>query len=157
MSFLDVFKPKWQSSDLTIRKQAVQSLSATDLDALLYIATNEGDANLRKLAIQKISSPEHLNKLLETEQDSSVRGAIKEVLKKSFFKTVKNHIGKPSVQIRKILEELPVKDKEELLPIAKSTEVRLELVNDCTKQGVLAGVAKSDTTRRSCSCRSCQS
>jgi len=144
MSFLDVFKPKWQSSDLTIRKQAVQSLSATDLDALLYIATNEGDANLRKLAIQKISSPEHLNKLLETEQDSSVRGAIKEVLKKSFFKTVKNHVGKPSVQIRKILEELPPKDKEELLTVAKSVEVRLELISDCTKQGVLAQVAKSD-------------
>ncbi|MDR2594729.1 MAG: DUF349 domain-containing protein [Fibromonadaceae bacterium] len=144
MSFLDVFKPKWQSSDLTVRKQAVQSLNATDLDALLYIATNEDDANLRKLAVQKISSPEHLNKLLETEQDNSVKGAIREVLKKSFFKTVKNHVGKPSVQIRKILEELPVKDKEELLPIAKSTEVRLELISDCTKQGVLAGVAKSD-------------
>ncbi len=85
MSFLDVFKPKWQSSDLTVRKQAVQSLNATDLDALLYIATNEDDANLRKLAVQKISSPEHLNKLLETEQDNSVKGAIKEVLKKSFF------------------------------------------------------------------------
>jgi hypothetical protein len=144
MSFLDVFKPKWQSSDLTVRKQAVQGLSATDLDALLYIATNEDDANLRKLAVQKISSPEHLNKLLETEQDNSVKGAIKEVLKKSFFKTVKNHVGKPSVQIRKILEELPPKDKEELLTAAKSTEVRLELVSDCTKQGVLAGVAKSD-------------
>jgi len=144
MSFLDVFKPKWQSSDLTVRKQAVQSLSATDLDALLYIATNEDDANLRKLAVQKISSPEHLNKLLETEQDNSVKGAIKEVLKKSFFKTVKNHVGKPSVQIRKILEELPPKDKEELLTVAKSTDVRLELIGDCTKQGVLAQAAKSD-------------
>jgi len=145
MSLLDVFKPKWQSSDLTIRRQAVQSLGATDLDALLDIATNEGDANLRKLAIQKISSPEHLNKLLETEQDASVKNVIKEALKKSFFKTVKNHVGKPSVQIRKILEELPVKDKEELLPVAKSIEVRLELISDCTKQGVLAQVAKSES------------
>ncbi|MCL1956121.1 MAG: DUF349 domain-containing protein [Fibromonadales bacterium] len=144
MSFLNVFKPKWQNSDLTVRKQAVQSLGATDLDALLYIATNEDDANLRRLAIQKISAPEHLNKLLETEQDASVKSAIKEALKKSFFKTVKNHVGKPSVQIRKILEELPPKDKEELLTVAKSTEVRLELINDCSKQGVLAQVAKSD-------------
>jgi hypothetical protein len=144
MSLLDVFKPKWQSSDLIIRKQAIQSLSATDLDALLDIATNEGDANLRKLAIQKISSPEHLNKLLETEQDASVKNAIKEALKKSFFKTVKNHIGKPSMQIRKILEELQAKDKEELLPVAKSAEIRLELISDCTKQGVLAQVAKND-------------
>jgi hypothetical protein len=144
MSLLNVFKPKWQSSDLTIRRQAVQSLSATDLDALLDIAKNDEEANIRKLAIQKISSPEHLNKLFETEQDASVKTAIKEALKKSFFKTVKNHVGKPSVQIRKILEELQVKDKEELLSVAKSEEIRLELISDCTKQGLLAQVAKND-------------
>jgi hypothetical protein len=145
MGLLDVFKPKWQSSDLTIRRQAVQSLGTTDLDALLDIAKNDEEATIRKLAVQKISSPEHLNKLLETEQDASVRTAIKEALKKNFFKTVKNHIGKPSVQIRKILEELQVKDKEELLLVAKSVEVRLELVNDSSKQGVLAQVAKNDS------------
>jgi len=145
MGLLDVFKPKWQSSDITIRRQAVQSLGATDLDALLDIAASDEEANIRKLAIQKISAPEHLNKLLETEQDASVKSAIKEALKKSFFKTVKNHIGEPNAQIRKILEELQAKDKEELLPVAKSAEVRLELISDCTKQGLLTQVAKSDT------------
>jgi len=144
MGLLDVFKPKWQSSDLTIRRQAVQSLGSTDLDALLDIAANDEEANIRKLAIQKISAPEHLNKLLETEQDASVKSAIKEALRKSFFKTVKNHIGKPNAQIRKILEELQAKDKEELLPVAKSADIRLELISDCTKQGLLAQVAKSD-------------
>jgi len=144
MGLLNVFKPKWQSSDINIRRQAVQSLGATDLDALLDIAKNDEDANIRKLAIQKISSPEHLNKLLGTEQDASVKSTIKEALRKYFFKTVKNHSGKPSEQIRKILEELQVKDKEELLPVAKSVEVRLELISNCTKQGLLAGVAKSD-------------
>jgi len=144
MGLLNVFKPKWQSSDINIRRQAVQSLGATDLDALLDIAKNDEDANIRKLAVQKISSPEHLNNLLKTEQDASVKSAIKEALRKYFFKTVKNHFGKPSVQIRKILEELQAKDKEELLPIAKSVEVRLELISNCTKQGLLAQVAKSD-------------
>jgi len=144
MGLLNVFKPKWQSSDINIRRQAVQSLGATDLDALLDIAGNDEDANIRKLAIQKISSPEHLNNLLKTEQDASVKSALKEALKKYYFKTVKNHIGKPSEQIRKILEELQAKDKEELLPVAKSAEIRLELISDCTKQGLLAGVAKSD-------------
>jgi len=144
MSLLDVFKPKWQSSDLTIRRQAVQSLGSTDLDALLDIATNDGDANIRKLAIQKISSPEHLNKLLGTEQDASVKGVIKEALRKSFFKTVKNHVGIPNMQVRKILDELQAKDKEELLLVAKSAEIRLGLISDCAKQGLLAQVAKSD-------------
>jgi hypothetical protein len=144
MGLLNVFKPKWQSSDINIRRQAVQSLGATDLDALLDIAKNDEDANIRKLAIQKISSPEHLNNLLKTEQDASAKSAIKEALKKYYFKTVKNHIGKPSTEIRKILDELQAKDKEELLPVAKSAEVRLELISECAKQGLLAGVAKSD-------------
>jgi hypothetical protein len=144
MSLLDVFKPKWQNSDLTVRKQAVQSLGATDLDALLDIAMNDVDVNIRKLAIQKISSSEHLSNLLKTEQDISVKNVIKESLRKSLFRTIKNHIGKPSVQIRKILEELQAKDKEELSLVAKSLDVRLELINECTKQGLLAQIAKGD-------------
>jgi len=145
MGLFNVFKSKLHSSDLTIRRQAVQSLGATDLDAILDKAMNDGDANIRKLAIQKISAPEHLSKLLEAEQDASVKNVIKEALRKSYFKTVKNHVGIPSMQIRKILDELPQKDKEELLPVAKSVEIRLELVKDCAKQGLLAQVAKSDS------------
>ena len=145
MSLLNVFKPKWQNSDITIRKQAVQNLGATDLDALLDVAMNDGDANIRKLAIQKISMPEHLNNLLKTEKDVSVKNAIKESLKKSLFKIIKNHVGKPNAEIQQILRELQPKDKEELLFMVKSAEIRLELVNDCAKQGLLAQVAKNES------------
>jgi hypothetical protein len=145
MSLLDVFKSKWQSSDLTVRRQAIQSLGATDLDALLDVARNDDDVGMRKLAIQKISSPEHLGSLLKTEQDISVKNAIKESLRKSWFKTVKNHTSWLTSEIRKMLDELQAKDKEELLPIAKSADVRLKLLEDCTKQGLLAQIAKSDS------------
>ncbi|MDR1812411.1 MAG: DUF349 domain-containing protein [Candidatus Fibromonas sp.] len=144
MGLLDVFKPKWQSSDLAMRKQAVQSLSSTDLDALLDVAKNDEEASIRKLAVQKISSTVHLNDLLKTEQDISVQSAIKETLRKFWFKTVKNHEGKPTGEIRRILDELHAKDKEELLTAAKSADIRMELLSGCSKQGVLAAVAKGD-------------
>ena len=144
MGLLDVFKPKWQSSDPVMRKQAVQSLSSADLDALLDIAKNDEEASIRKLAIQKISSTTHLNNLLKTEQDISVQSAIRESLRKILFKAAKNHEGKLTVEIRKILDELHAKDKDELLTAAKSVDVRMELLNDCSRQGVLAAVAKGD-------------
>ncbi len=144
MGLLDVFKPKWQSSDLVLRRQAVQSLSSTDLDILLDVAKNDEDANIRKIAIQKISSTAHLSNLLKTEQDVSVQNAIKETLRKFWLKTVKNHNGELTEEIREILEELQTKDKDELLTSAKSADVRSELLSSCSKQGVLAAVAKSD-------------
>ena len=144
MGLLDVFKPKWQSSDLAMRKQAVQSLSSTDLDALLDVAKNDEEADIRKIAVQKIPSIVHLSDLLKTEQDISVQNAIKEALRKFWFKTAKNHSGELTKEIRKILGELQAKDKDELLTAAKSTDIRMELLDGCYKQGVLAAVAKGD-------------
>jgi len=144
MSLLDVFKPKWQNSEPAMRKQAVQSLNSTDLDALLDVAKNDEDAEIRKIAVQKISSTTHLSNLLKTEQDSSVQNAIKETLRRAWFKTVKNHVGALTADVRKMLGELQAKDKDELLLAAKSANIRMELLNDCSKQGSLAAVAKSD-------------
>ena len=145
MSLLDVFKPKWQHSDSAMRKQAIQSLDSTDLDALLDIAKNDGEIEIRKIAIQKISSPVYLNDLLKTEKDVSVQNFIKETLRKHWFKIIKNHIGAPSTEIRKMIEELQIKDRDELLSTAKSPAIRLELLENCTKQGLLAQVAKNDS------------
>ncbi|MCL2206841.1 MAG: DUF349 domain-containing protein [Fibromonadales bacterium] len=144
MSLLDVFKPKWQNSEPAMRKQAVQSLGSTDLDALLEVAKNDEDAEIRKIAVQKISSITHLNNLLKTEQDASVQSAIKDTLRKYWLKTIKNHTGKPDWDIHKIIAELPAKDKDELLVTAKSPEVRLELLKNCSSQMALADVAKGD-------------
>ena len=144
MGLLDVFKPKWQSSDPVVRKQAVQGLNSNDLDALLDVAKNDESTDIRKIAVQKISSTMHLGNLLKTEQDASVQNAIKEALRKFWVKTVKKHDGEPNEEIRKIFNELQQKDKDELLTTAKSMDVRLELLRDCSKQGVLAAVAKGD-------------
>jgi hypothetical protein len=145
MSLLDVFKPKWQHSDSAMRKQAIQSLNSTDLDALLDIAKNDSEIEIRKLAVQKISSHVYLSDLLKTEQDVSVQNAIKDTLRKHWFKIIKNHIGVPSTEIRKMIEELQIKDRDELLSVAKSPAIRLELLEGCTKQGLLAQVAKNDS------------
>jgi len=145
MSLLDVFKPKWQHSDSVMRKQAIQSLDPNDLDALMDIAKNDGEIEMRKLAIQKISSPVYLTDLLKNEQDASVQNVIKETLRRHWFKIIKNHVGAPSMEIRKMIDELQIKDRDELLTSAKSPAVRMELLESCTKQGLLAQVAKNDT------------
>jgi len=142
MGVWDVFKPKWQSSDPAVRRQTVQNLS--DLDALLDVAKNDEEADIRKIAVQKISSTAHLSNLLKTEQDASVQNAIRDTLRKFWVKTVKNHNGEPTEEIRKILDELQAKDKDDLLTVAKSADIRMGLLNSCSKQGVLAAVAKGD-------------
>jgi hypothetical protein len=144
MSLLNVFKPKWQNPDLAMRKIAVQNLSSTDLDALLEVAKNDSEADIRRIAVQKISSTYHLSELLAVEQNTSVQNAIKESLRKDWVKTIKNHYGSPSREIRQVLGKLQTKDIEELLKTAKSIEVRIEIIGVCAKQGLLAQAAKSD-------------
>ncbi|MDR0518069.1 MAG: DUF349 domain-containing protein [Fibromonadaceae bacterium] len=144
MSLLNVFKPKWQNSDLAMRKIAVQNLSSNDLDALLEVAKNDSEVEIKKIAIRKISSAYHLKNLLASEKDASTQNLIKESLKKDWLKTVKNHYGALSQEIRQILSDLQ-KDAEELLRTAKSVEVRLEIIENCSKQGLLAQAAKSDS------------
>ncbi|MDR2581813.1 MAG: DUF349 domain-containing protein [Fibromonadaceae bacterium] len=144
MSLLDVFKPKWQNSDLTLRRQAVQNLTSTDLDALLEEAKNDNEADLRKIAIQKISSAEHLNTLLSGEKDVSVQNAIKECLRKNWFKKLKNHTEGLTPELRQMLGDMQPKDTEELIRVAKSADVRMYLVENCSKQGLLCQTAKSD-------------
>jgi hypothetical protein len=145
MSLLDVFKPKWQHSDSVMRKQAIQSLEPNNLDALMDIAKNDSEIEMRKLAVQKISSHAYLADLLKTEQDVSVQNVIKEALKRHWFKIIKNHIGAPSTEIRRMMEELQIKDRDELLSVAKSPDIRMELLEGCAKQGLLAQVAKNDS------------
>jgi len=144
MSLSDLFKSKWQQSDVVLRKQAVQNLTSTDLDALLDIAKNDSEADIRRIAVQKISSPNHLSVLLAEEKDASVQSTIKESLKKIYFKKAKNHEGELTPEITQILGELQ-KDTEELLRVAKSVPVRLHLVENCSKQGCLSQTAKGDS------------
>jgi len=142
MGLLDVFKPKWQSSDTAMRKVAVQNLSSTDLDALLYIAENDEETDIRRIAVQKISSANHLSSLLLKEKDVSVQNAIKEALRKDWFKKAKNHSGPLTPEVLQILSDLQSKDHEELLRVSRSSEMKLHLIENCSKQGLLTQVAK---------------
>ena len=145
MSLSDLFKSKWQQSDVVLRKQAVQNLNSTDLDALLDIAKNDSEADIRRIAVQKISFPNHLSALLAEEKDASVQSAIRESLRKILFKKAKNHEGELTQEILQALSELQAKDTEELLRVAKSVPVRLHLVESCSKQGCLSQTAKGDS------------
>lgn len=72
MAFLNIFKPKWQHSDPTVRLQAVQSLPEADLQTLAQIAAGDTEAKVRLAAQHRINDRQQLTGLLTTATEQAI-------------------------------------------------------------------------------------
>ena len=57
---LNLFKPKWKHTDAEVRRRAVENLSGEE--ELSYVAQNDPDDSIRKIAIGKITNLPFLEK-----------------------------------------------------------------------------------------------
>ena len=80
MSFLDRFKiqPRYKSPDPDIRAAAVQELGAGEEDAaiLAAVAREDGDARVRRAALERIDDVEVLAGAAATDVDEGVRAGV---------------------------------------------------------------------------------
>jgi hypothetical protein len=60
MALVDLFKPKWKHSDVTVRMNAVRSLDPSETTTLAQIARNDSDEGVRRLAIRRLEDPDVL-------------------------------------------------------------------------------------------------
>jgi hypothetical protein len=63
MALVDLFKPKWKHSDVTVRMNAVRSLDPSETTTLAQIARNDSDEGVRRLAIRRLEDPDVLAEL----------------------------------------------------------------------------------------------
>ena len=66
-------KPKWQHSDPEVRRQAVQSIPATDQDTLAQIARDDADPAVRRQACRRLTRLDLLRELSTRDPDAGVR------------------------------------------------------------------------------------
>ncbi|MCJ8331935.1 MAG: DUF349 domain-containing protein [Lentisphaeria bacterium] len=72
MKISDLFKPKWQHSDLQARLQAVEDMSTAEAETLCEIACRDEDATVRMAAVQKIHDEQHLEKIASSDPNKDV-------------------------------------------------------------------------------------
>ena len=73
MGFVDLFRPKWKHSNVAVRAAAVRQLGAEDDEILASIARSDGDPNVRRIAIKKLSDLDLLLQLGESDDDEGLR------------------------------------------------------------------------------------
>ena len=78
MGIADFFRPKYRHSDVRVRTEAVKALTAEDAVILEQVARTDRDIGVRRLAIEKIKTPDVLAHLGEAETERSLRELITE-------------------------------------------------------------------------------
>ena len=78
MGIADFFRPKYRHSDVRVRAEAVRALTADDAAILEQIARTDRDIGVRRIAIEKIDTPDVLADLGSAETERSLRELITE-------------------------------------------------------------------------------
>ena len=145
MSILNLFRPKWQHSDSNVRLQAVQSLNSGDQEILATVARSDQNVEVRRAALRKLTVPNVLRDLAQSESDSENRSIAQTRLQDEWvrhLKTFQGTLGALEMEMLKVMEGS--RHVEDLLRNAVSSTVRGSLVQSCTKQGLLVQVALKD-------------
>ena len=73
MAIGDLFRPKHKHSDVATRVEVVRGLGAEDADLLAEIASTDDDAEVRRLALDKLSDADALARIAASERDPALR------------------------------------------------------------------------------------
>ncbi|MEE8128857.1 MAG: hypothetical protein V3T48_01105, partial [Vicinamibacterales bacterium] len=75
MSLLNRFRgqPEWQHEDPLVRASAVDDLEDDAQDLLTAIASEDADPGVRAAAVVRLSDPEILGRIVQTDQNGGVR------------------------------------------------------------------------------------
>ena len=83
MSLLDRFRSQseWQHEDPSVRASAVDDLEDDAQDLLTAIASEDADPGVRMAAVARLSDPDTLGRVVQTDQDAGVRAEATAILR----------------------------------------------------------------------------
>lgn len=113
MSLFNLFKPKWQHSDPTVRLMAVAELPGSGHQTLIQIATSDASQEVRQAALARIHDRAVLSALVDSTSDPTI-----------------------SREIRARIDELLLND----LLAAQAVEAKMEILALITNEPLLARV-----------------
>jgi DNA repair protein SbcC/Rad50 len=174
MGIADFFRPKHRHSDIRVRTEAVRALGTDDAAILETIAKTDRDASVRRIAIEKIATPELLADIANSDSEQGLAdyageraaslwttvacsadpdgagNALSGLLKLGDHRAVADVAARAQVATvrRRALTE--IRDPKALADLAKrdvAHEVRLEAVSRIDDSEVLRALAM-DTTNK---------
>lgn len=148
MSFLDLFRPKWQHSDPEIRAAAVRALGNGDGALLAKIARSDVDAGVRRAAIKKIDEPGLLGEVAAKDEDAELRRIAGEKLTRILVAQASGGTGPAAVAaLGELTSEQAVVDVAKHAVDEEVRRVALDRLRDTAAIVEVARAAKEATMR----------
>ena len=145
MSLLNIFRPKWQHSEPEVRVQAILALGPENQDIFETAVTSDENPEVRSAAVRKLTSITFLREILLKESDTDIKRLAETRMQEEIIKTLKGHrIPATQKEFDLLSQVANTRFVEDLLRNMPSSELRLALVNLCSKQGPLAQTALKD-------------
>lgn len=142
MGLFDFLKPEWQRSDVEVRKEAVIRLKPNEQSAIESVAQNDSDSDIRGIAIRKLESIEVLKKVIETEANASNKRDAENRLIDKLAEHLKNFREVPTpAEHEAVAKVANTQVADDLLKSIPNSELRMELVQQTTRQSSLESVA----------------
>lgn len=140
-----LFKPKWQHPDLTVRKQALEALAATEVDILQSVAREDQDIGLRCLAVQKLADVQLLQEISQNNDfHADVRQAAADRFQQLLTGQQKDH-SPPLEQRLQWIESLQDIEMLEYFALnAKEAALRQAALQKLNNEALFAEVAQND-------------
>lgn len=146
MSLLNVFRPKWQHSDPEVRIKALQELGPENQDVFETVATTDETIEVRQMALRKLTAITVLRQIAKEDKDPLIKRTAENRLYEELVKILKDFRGTASdVELGYVDEIATTRFAEDLLKAMPSSELRLALVQKCSKPGFLSVVALKDS------------
>lgn len=143
MGIKDLFVPKWQHSDPTVRAKEVKGMSELNQAVLEKIAQRDSVPEVRKIALRKISNPEVIETVLNNDSDTDVKSLAQTKLNELLMRTVKSSTDE-SLAKSALAKIKSAKHIEEVAKGGKIAEIRLACIDKVQKTSVLVDIANRD-------------
>lgn len=141
----DLFRPDWKNSNPEVRENAVEKLDESNQKALTSVALNDASPKIRNIAIKKLSDLETLRKIFAEDSDFSNKHDAEVRIQELLAAHIRNFDGTPNgFELDAVRTIAGTRHAENLLKSMPCDELRLALVRETTKQGVLETVALKD-------------
>ncbi|MDB4960211.1 MAG: putative CheA signal transduction histidine kinase [Myxococcales bacterium] len=145
MGLADLFRPKHRHSDVRVRTEAVRALTSDDAAILEQIARTDRDIGIRRIAIEKIETPDVLAKLGDAETERSLRELILERAAELWV----THACSPEAEVANtaLAGIIKLGDQRALVDVvvrAQTPAVRKRAFGELRDPRALAQLAKSD-------------
>lgn len=150
MGLADLFKPKWKHSDVTVRMSAVRKLDATETSILENVVKNDGDDNVRRLALRKLGNANLLTELASEHLEGALRDlALERASSLWLSAALKDDIGDAQDAFDKLTEQGAIAEIAKRSPLEELREAALEKLVEPRALADVARQAREEDIRLS--------